>query len=152
MESRDSSRNIGITNLLNKCFLNPIVFDVYPNSIRRIFESENNIDIAVIDLNFDNMNFCILEKGVPFMYSNITLNNSPNYSQTNTKDLINIEDDIEFSTYIDEIIAYLKTYFNFFSSRHFGKSVDIIHIIGRISMINNIENIFNQDSQPYLSF
>ena len=78
------------------------------------------------------------------MYSNITLNNSPNYSQTNTKDLINIEDDIEFSTYIDEIIAYLKTYFNFFSSRHFGKSVDIIHIIGRISMINNIENIFKK--------
>lgn len=127
-------------NIFRKAGLNPVAIDVYPNSIARVFAGEVEKDIAVVDINENAVDFVIMEKGKLFMYSNMTLENVFSfYGKEGTKAERLAEEDGVFSSTIFEITNYIRTYMNFFSSRHFGKNVDMIYILGELSLVENID-------------
>lgn len=131
-------------NMFKMAGLNPKVVDVYPNTIARLFETQAQEDIAILDVNDSNVDFIILEKGKLFMHSSVTLEESLSdfESPLSSTDLhIGVCD--SSSGVIDEISNYAMTYLNFFSSRHFGKSVDTIYVLGQLALVENIEDYFN---------
>lgn len=127
-------------NLLKRTGLNPVVVDLYPNCIARVFSKIQNKNIAVLDVNSNALDFIILKNNNLFMHSNIYIDNSPDFlklEDRKAEDIVN-EDKI-FERALGEITNYVKTYLNFFSSRHFGASVDRLYIIGELALIRDID-------------
>lgn len=123
--------------------LRPVVMDVYPNSIARIFEKADMKNIAVMDVNGNQIDFIILKDKELFMYSNASIQNG--FITDDTDESIDslVERDEMFAAVMDEVTAYIRTYLNFFSSRHFGKNVDAVYILGDLAQCTGIENDMN---------
>ncbi|KNY25810.1 pilus assembly protein PilM [Pseudobacteroides cellulosolvens] len=127
-------------DLLKKTGLNPAVVDLYPNCIARVFSKIQNKNIAVLDVNSNALDFIILKNNNLFMHSNIYLESSPDFLSLIDRKAENIVyEDKNFERALGEITNYVKTYLNFFSSRHFGASVDRLYIIGELALIKDID-------------
>jgi type IV pilus assembly protein PilM len=124
---------------LKKVKLKLKVLDVYPNSILRFFKKTNINDYAVLDLNKRNLEFMIVSAEKIFMYSNVQIEEfSPSHK---VEDFINsngISEEEDFFEGIEKIIEYTKSYLNYFATRHFGKPLERVYIIGEITYIPNI--------------
>lgn len=125
--------------------LNPRVIDVYPNSVARVFGVQDGKDTTIVDINGNSADFVILENGKLFMYSTVFIENSLSCSNPEeTRVDMLLEEDKTFAAGMGEILNYIRTYMNFFSSRHFGKNVDTIYILGEPALIKNIDLYFSE--------
>lgn len=132
--------------LFKKAGLNPLVVDVYPNSIARVFSGHEDGDIAVVDLNGNSIDFVILKEGKLFMYSNGLIENEFVFSSgmSGRVDVLLGEDET-FAGAVNEVTNYVRTYMNFFSSRHFGKNIDKLYVLGELAMIKDIGEYFRSN-------
>lgn len=151
--------------LFRKAGMNPLVIDVYPNSIARVFASQDDRDIAILDVNENSIDFVILHNGELFMYSNILMESSlspllaessPSSKDWGKLDIESLlENDLIFASALNDVINNTRTYMNFFSSRHFGKSLDTVYLLGNLALVRNIDtylnNILQVDIKPGLT-
>jgi len=45
---------------------------------------------------------------------------------------------------IDRLVGYIRTYLNFFSSRHFGNNVDVLYLFGDYEIINRLAGVLSE--------
>lgn len=136
-------------------------------------QSTNSIpDFAIVDLGPDRVEIVLLEHGVFFLYSDfeVNLRGLEDYAkalknvQSNTKksedekvtvsqdsslelnplDLTESWAQSEMEGLLNPVLNALSDFFNFFSSRHYGKSVDSIFLTGYYSNIPLLTNVFEQ--------
>lgn len=129
-------------------------------------------DLAIVDLGPDRIEIVLLEHGVFFLYSDLEVNlkGLEIYAEAlrNVRPLTNISESTKDSTVkenelklnsleqteiwaqsemeglLNPVLHALSDFFNFFSSRHYGKSVDSIFLTGHYSNIPLLTNIFRQ--------
>lgn len=134
---------LNYTKLFKKTGFSPVAVDVYPNSVSRLFSFNEERNIAVFEVNNSEIDFMIIEKGKLFMYTNVSLENVLSLTaQSNDRVEMILQEDKGFAKILSEITNYLRTYLNFFSSKHFGKNIDCIYILGELAMLKNIEDYF----------
>lgn len=102
-----------IMDFFKVCNLQPVSISIYPSSILNLFIDECDKSLAVLDINSGKSTLTIIDEGNVFLYSNIS---NESYK----------EDEDEFA----EIVENLDYFLNFYSTRHFGKKIDNIYIIG----------------------
>lgn len=135
-------------SLFEKSGLKLEVIDVYPNSISRIFGAEKDRDIAIVEINDNIIDFVIITKGKLFMYSTSNISSDMLCRDKLGKNInLILEEDGAFAGALDEVANFVKTYMTFFSSRNFGKSIDVVYILGELSLINGIDTFFNEQLQ-----
>ena len=135
---------LNCTKLFKKAGLDLQAIDVYPNSISRVFCEQKNMDIAIVDINENAIDFVILKKGKLFMYSNILIENGFSLSVREEENIdLLVEEDGMFAAALNEVVNYTRTYMNFFSSKHFGKGVDIVYLLGEVALIKGIGTYFS---------
>lgn len=123
----------------------PKVVDLAPSSLARLFRrgggaekpASPNIanDLAIVDLGRDRVEIIILEKGIFFLYSDLEANLSALEVVEAQSDRLNI---------LDPVLRALSDFLSFFSSRHYGKSLDKIFITGTYADIPLLCDTFNQ--------
>lgn len=130
------------TEIFKEAGLNPLLIDLYPNVISKIFIDENKT-IAVVDVNSNILDFEIIKDKKLFMYSNITLENDLKCEfKENIEIELAIANDPNFEEGLNQLIGYIKSYLNFYASRHHGAKVDLLYIFGEIALIKKIEEYF----------
>lgn len=123
----------------------PKVVDLAPSSLARLYRrgggagksAHLNIpsDLAIVDLGSDRVEIIILEKGIFFLYSDLEVNLSALEEVEVQADRFNI---------LDPVLLALSDFLSFFSSRHYGKSVDEVYITGTYADIPLLCDTFNQ--------
>jgi len=135
-------------SLFKKAGLEPEAIDVYPNSISRIFGTESDRDIAIVEINENVIDFVIITNGKLFMYSNSAISSGIMCCDKLGKRIDTIfEEDGTFAGALDEVVNFIKTYMTFFSSRHFGKNIDAVYVLGELSLISGIDTFFKEQFQ-----
>ncbi|RJX19931.1 MAG: hypothetical protein C4575_07810 [Desulforudis sp.] len=89
--------------------------DVLPNSLLRLFAKAPYADVAILDVGPDGTHIAIFEKETLVLYSDIPFR------------LTEIEGD--FTPLLEETRGYL----NFFASRHQGRPVEALHVVGELA-------------------
>lgn len=89
-----------------------LVIDVLPNALQHLFTRAPYNDLAVLDLNHDGSRMVVFERGLLTMYADIPFRLP--------------EVDGDFGPLLEEIRGYL----NFFASRHHGRQVETLHLVG----------------------
>ncbi|KTE89964.1 pilus assembly protein PilM [Desulfitobacterium hafniense] len=130
------------------------------------------LDLAIVDLGTDRVEFILMEHGVFFLYSDmeISLGELNDQKVLNESSLIEELNEtrkppepIELNESIEPMdsveVAYpneledrllpvfntLSEFLNFFASRHYGKSVDQIFITGECANYENLEELFERN-------
>lgn len=129
-------------------------------------------DFAIIDLSRNRIEIVLLEHGVFFLYSDLEVNlkGLEDYAKTleNVKSQMNLSDgkedteanddelrlnpiemtevwtQSEMEGILNPVLLALSDFINFFSSRHYGKSVDRIYLTGHYSNTPLLSDIFKQ--------
>ncbi|MDO8610129.1 MAG: pilus assembly protein PilM, partial [bacterium] len=109
------------TALFKNTKLYPVSVDVYPSSVSKLFGTFEDYNLAIFEVNNNEIDFLIIKNGKLFMYTNVSLENTLNLTVRINEgiDLL-MQEDAVFATAMNEITTYLRTYLNFFSSKHFG--------------------------------
>ncbi|HYE84217.1 MAG TPA: pilus assembly protein PilM [Clostridia bacterium] len=155
-----------ISNIL-KCFdsckLNVKLMDVYPNNICRLLRQPEENDYAVVDMRRNNVNITIFEDRKFYMHSYLPVNFEAlfdEYIKDNgiIKDeflqeyfygsysfvYIN-QDETEMEEKLRENLSgtlrQITRYLDYFNSRHFGKTVDNVYIIGENGMLKGLKDV-----------
>lgn len=111
--------------------------DIYPNSVSRLFSGVKNADIAVIDINNKVLELMIIEKGKLLVYSNTV----PVFQYRPG------EGGAIPPAVFEQAADFIKTYASFFSSRHFGKSIDTVFVLGELSLEKGIDAYLKEQLQ-----
>jgi len=108
--------------------LDPLIVDVYPNAIARLFRNLVDIDVAVVDIGCASTHFTIFEKGVLFFYAHLPLGYGgvENTAEINKSNL---------SGTLETILSDINTYLGFYSSRHRGQEINKIHLISDLALV-----------------
>lgn len=117
------------------------------------------LDLAIVDLGTDRVEFVLVEHGVFFLYSDmeisledLTLPDEGLKVPGEIQELANestesstevYEKDLEDRLY--PIFTTLSEFLNFFASRHYGKSVDQIFITGECADHPQLEELFEKN-------
>lgn len=118
-----------ILDFLKFCSLNPKSIDIYPNYIFNLFLDESDKSLAVLDINNGKSTLTMLDEGNIFLYSNIS---NESYD----------EDESEFT----EIVENVEYFLNFYATRHFGRKIDKIYILGEFCNNESLLNIIKRQS------
>jgi type IV pilus assembly protein PilM len=121
------TRLIAIRDFIKSCSLDLDTVTIYPACIANLFQNQRNISAAVLDIGLPQSNITILEEGNIFLYSRITLEDYDNKAEVYKEFL--------------EIIGY---FLNFYSTRHFGKPVDIIYLTGENCSDINLQDLVKE--------
>lgn len=113
--------------LLEKAGLKPVVFDILPNMLYRLFGHIPYRDILVIDGDEDGTRLAIFKGGTLFMYADVPFAVSPG-------------DKNDLSALAGEMGGYL----DYFSSRNFGKTVDNITVLGELAKVPGIDKTLGE--------
>ena len=124
--------------LLELAGLEPIVFDILPNMLQRLFGYSAFQDLLVVDGGWDGTHINIFKGNSLFVYGDIYV-----YNKILDKDIpfvVNLQGDNDFY----ELSKKLSGYLDYFSSRNFGKNVDGLTIIGELTEIPNLVQLLEQ--------
>lgn len=145
-----------IENMLN-CFdkakLDVRVIDVYPNNISRLLEGCAEADFAVIDMSMKNVNITIMENKKFYMHSFIAahmdalpgagngwLKPGCTYdsyvNQWINQDDEDMPDDVREN--LSGVLGQVTRYLDYFNSRHFGRTVECVYVIGELGMLKGL--------------
>ncbi len=103
-------------NIVEALELNIQTIDIFPNVMWRLM-SDSEKDIGVVDAGTDGMRLMLCKGKNLVLYAD----NPEPYEDYSNED---------FARLTEEIRGYL----NFFSARHFGKSVDLLYLTGDLSL------------------
>jgi len=154
-----------ILKCLDSCRLEAKVIDVYPNNICRLMKDLKQEDFAVIDMGKKNINITIIEGKKFYMYSFLPVNFEAlfegylkdegidadefwrkYYYGSYSSQYIN-EDEEPMENSIREILSgtlgQVSRYLDYFNSRHFGKTVDNVYVIGENGMLKGLKGIMS---------
>ncbi len=161
----------------------PKVVDLAADGLARLYsqltlkdKSTNNpadleapLDLAIVKLSADRVEFILLEQGVFFLYSDfevsldvldqvtVTVNSKgvgdePSEAQEDL-DLQTAKLDAWAKTEVEvtlrNVLQSLSEFFGFFAARHFGKSIDRIYLTGDYSDLPFIQEIFQSNLEIY---
>ena len=161
MVSAGPKENIeNILKCFDRCRLNTKVMDVYPNNICRLLKNLDEEDFAVIDMGRRSINITIIESKKFYMHTNIPVNMESlfeDYIKDNSiemndfrreyfyasfdalqinKDDIPINDSMRDT--LSGVVGQVSRYLDYFNSRHFGKTVDNVYVIGENGMLKGL--------------
>ncbi len=136
-------------------------------STKSTTEVEAPLDIAIIELSADRVEFILLEHGVFFLYSDLEValdeldqvattvkratqelgrgrRKVAEGSELQTARLIAwAKAEIEIT--LSDVLQSVAEFFGFFAARHFGKSIDLIYLTGDYSDLPFIQEIFESN-------
>jgi type IV pilus assembly protein PilM len=164
MVAAASTENINcLLECFDHCRLHAKVFDVYPNNICRLLRAQEEENIAVIDMGRRGINITITENRSFYMHSYLQVNMDSlidSYRRTcgmsetefNNKyyykefDFENINNDVAeaeegLEAVLSEVLGQVSRYLDYFNSRHFGKTVDRVYVIGEYGMLKGLRKI-----------
>lgn len=150
---------MGILECFDKCGLNPKVIDAYPNSICRLYEHAEEKSAAVIDLGMHCVNITILKGNEFYMHSYIpaglksVIDNLASGSGSVTEkngdysiiDRDFTEQEEVLQSGLPELMSQISRYLDYYNSRHFGKTVDRIYVIGDNAMLKGLKSIMEEN-------
>lgn len=122
--------------LFKKAGLQPIVIDVYPNSISRLYGACGNQDVMVIDLNAEALDIILLKNGKLFMFTSLHIKNKLTIHDTYR--ILQSKSEVTIPEGMKEILDYAKTYMDFFTSRSFGKKIDVVYLLNDLARVKGI--------------
>lgn len=109
-------------------------------------------DIAIIDLGRERIEFVLLEKGLFFLFSDLQLSlEGLRQMITGNQEESAQEAGLQTALYTEvenalmPILRMLEDFINFFSARHFGKTIDHIYITGEYADLPFLEQVFNNN-------
>jgi len=134
-------------------------------------ELETPLDIAIVELSADRVEFILLEHGVVFLYSDLEvsldeLDHVATAVNGTTQELEHgqreeAEDSelqtarlhawakTEVETTLGNVLQSLSEFFGFFAARHFGKPIDRIYLTGDYSDLPFIQEIFQTNLEVF---
>lgn len=134
-------------------------------------ELETPLDLAIVELSADRVEFILLEHGVLFLYSDLevsldeldqvalTVNSttqelgSGQQENTGDSDLqtakLHAWAKTEIQSSLGNVLQTLSEFFSFFAARHFGKSIDRIYLTGDYADLPFIQEIFESNLEVY---
>ena len=104
-------------------------------------ELEAPLDLAIVELSADRVEFILLEHGVFFLYSDL---------EVSLKGLEQVETALtkaEIELTLGNVLQSISEFFAFFAARHFGKSIDRIYLTGDYSNLPFLQEIFETNSE-----
>lgn len=132
---------------------------------------EAPLDLAIVDLSADRVEFILLEHGVFFLYSDLevslevldqvamAMNDTTQEignGQTEEAEDTNLQTvrlhawaKTEVETILGNVLQSLSEFFGFFAARHFGKSIDRIYLTGDYSDLPFVQEIFQANLETY---
>ena len=128
-------------------------------------ELEAPLDIAIVELSADRVEFILLEHGVVFLYSDlevtldgleqvaisVTTQESGDGPSVGQQDLdlqaakLYEWAKTEIETTLRNVLQTLAEFFSFFAARHFGKSIDRIYLTGDFANLPFLHEIFEKN-------
>ncbi len=127
-------------------------------------ELEDPLDLAIVELSEDRVEFVLLEHGVLFLYSDLEVSlqglhqvaiavnvtsREPGDGQgeeAQGPDLqtmsLNEWAKMETETTLGNVLQSVSEFFSFFAARHFGKSIDCIYLTGEYANLPFLQEIF----------
>lgn len=123
-----------INNFVERCGFQVERITIYPDLITNVFNNVNK-KYMVLDVDDSKTNITIIDNGEIFLYSVLST-------------YVNVED----NTGIDEILENVTYFLNFYSSRHFGESIDSIYIIGELSKNKKLYDIIVENTEGHSVF
>jgi type IV pilus assembly protein PilM len=170
MVSAGPKENIeNILKCFDRCRLDAKVIDVYPNNICRMLEDLDEEDFAVIDMGRRSINITIIENRKFYMHTYIPVNMEALFEDYIKDSSIGI-DEFQHEYFYESfdtlqinkdetpinasmrdalagILGQVSRYLDYFNSRHFGKTVDNVYVIGENGMLrglrSSMSNSFN---------
>ena len=136
-------------------------------------ELEAPLDLAIVELSADRVEFILLEHGVFFLYSDLDLEVSLDELdqvittvKSTTQELEPGQPEVaenldlqtaqlhawaktEVETTLGNVLLSLSEFFGFFAARHFGKSIDRIYLTGDYSDLPFIQEIFESNLEVF---
>ncbi len=163
MVSAGPKENIeNILKCFDKCRLDAKVIDVYPNNICRLLKDSDEEDFAVIDMGRKSINITIMENKKFYMHSYIPVNMEALFEDYTKENSIGMEefrqeyfyksfDSLQINkdeTPINDsmrdtlsgVLGQVARYLDYFNSRHFGKTVDNVYVIGENGMLKGLKS------------
>lgn len=132
---------------------------------------EAPLDLAIVELSADRVEFILLEHGVFFLYSDvevslevldqvvIALNGTAKGLENGQPEDVEDADlqtvrlqawaKTEVETTLGNVLQSLSEFFGFFAARHFGKSIDRVYLTGDYSDLPFIQAIFQSNLEVY---
>lgn len=114
-------------SLLERAGLKPVVFDILPNMLHRLFGQRAYQDNLVVDGGLDGIRLAIFKGKSLFLYADIPF-------------VIEPREDHDFSVLAGELRGFLE----YFASRNSGKTVGGITIAGELATYPGIADIMGQ--------
>lgn len=130
-------------------------------------ELEAPLDLAIVELSADRVEFILLEHGVFFLYSDLEVSLDELHQVTTTingttqkleAEQLGEAGDLdlqtaklhawakaEVETALGNVLQSLSEFFSFFAARHFGKSIDRIYLTGDYADLPFIQEIFESN-------
>ena len=134
-------------------------------------ELEAPLDLAIVELSADRVEFILLEHGVFFLYSDLEVSldeldqvatavNGTNrelghgqQEEAGDSDLqtarLHAWAKAEIESTLGNVLQTVSEFFGFFAARHFGKSIDRIYLTGDYSDLPFIQEIFESNLEVY---
>lgn len=134
-------------------------------------ELEAPLDLAIIELSTDRVEFILLEHGVMFLYSDlevsldeldqvvIAVNGTTQELEPGQREEA---DDLDLQTVklqawakaeiestLGNVLQSVSEFFSFFAARHFGKSIDRIYLTGDYADLPFLQEIFESNLEVY---
>ncbi|AHF08632.1 pilus assembly protein PilM [Desulfitobacterium metallireducens] len=133
-------------SVLQEAKLRPKVVDVQFECLSRLYARSDSSDYVILNLSGQRAEIVILEQGVFFLFSEVYFD---------SKELVRLIEDSKDSelsydsTYLEglentffPVMRNLEEFLTFFTSRHFGKNVDMIYITGEYAKLRDIDKVF----------
>jgi len=134
---------------------------------RKTADLETPLDLAIVELSADRVEFILLEHGVFFLYSDLEvflseLDQVKTTVKSTTQELepkqpeeaenfdlqtarLHAWAKTEVETTLGNVLQSLSEFFGFFAARHFGKSIDRIYLTGDYAELPFIQEIFESN-------
>lgn len=160
---RDSIESI--LKCFDKCRLNVKTIDVYPNDVCRLLNAVDEDNLAVIDMGRKSINITIIENKRFYMHSFIPVNmeallencfsGDAAASDELRRDVTNesygsinlSEADAQMDDNIREALSgtlgQVSRYLDYYNSRHFGKTVDCVYVIGENGILKGLKGVMS---------
>ena len=129
-----------LLNFFQRINLKLTALDVYPNTVGRVYSFNKKENVAIADINGNNLDFLIVNNGKIFMYSNILLDDFAGVGTKGDTEKINfLKDEMVLYEIMKPINSFISSYLNYFSSRRSGKQLDKMYLLGGISELENMD-------------
>lgn len=129
-------------DILHACNLKPVLVDVHPNAVSRLFQTLEFEDVAIIDGGVDIADLLILDKGGFSSYTTFPFE-IPKFTE-----LYRNPSEYDVSQMDDQIASFIKNiqnYFDFYLSTHEGKNIDKIYITGELALIEGLQEKLQEE-------